>query len=604
MSVVFLLTSPFQGDAQQVNVVQEIDGKPYFLHRVEEGHTLYAISKLYNVSIEEIIEANPLAAEGIKVGEVLKIPTKGSKPQETLKNPVRIEDGQLIHKVLRGETLFSISRNYNVDVNTILELNPETNTGLKKGQELIIPVNKVETDDLSDIEPAQEDSLIRHTVLQGETLYAIAKRYEVKITELQEQNKDILEVDGLQPGQVLRIPKVNETFELSTKEVTFEPVITDIQPLKEQYIIDLLLPFNLQSLNDSSDNRRSNRLREVAISMYRGALMAIDTLESEGLKAKLLVQDVSDRESLEKSALYSHEQEAHLVVGPLQRSLLTKAADRAMRSNIHIVCPVPQSNKILLGHSTLSKVNASSTSELDSLAIYLARNHKNANLILFNSGYTNDIRKLQLFQEKLEFELSLDESRPFLIREHSAEGKTVGDLENVLDTERLNIIVALTDNEVIIADMLRILGAVDLKGERKYEVEIYGTSKWMDLKFVDEEQREMFNLHFATSQFLNYSDPRFMNFVQDYIDRFQTYPDKYTVLTYDLLRFYGRGLIYFGTAFPAHFEEIDYKPLSIGFDYIKTGLESGYENENVFILEQEGYQLRIAGDESTERADR
>lgn len=46
-----------------------IDGTRYYIHTVEKGHTLYAISKKYSVDIEYIVKENPFAQNGVKVGD-------------------------------------------------------------------------------------------------------------------------------------------------------------------------------------------------------------------------------------------------------------------------------------------------------------------------------------------------------------------------------------------------------------------------------------------------------------------------------------------------------------------------------------------------------
>jgi len=579
----------FQLDAQKVNVVQEIDGQPFFLHTVEPGHTLYAIAKLYKVEVEDIIKHNPESQNGLSVGEVLKVPASGSKPEESYSNPIRIEGNLLIHRVLRGETLFAISRIYNVDVNTILEMNPEANSGLQKGQELRIPVNKVETDDMSDILPAKEDSLIRHRVLAGETLYAIAKRYDVSIDAIKIANDGLLE--GLAAGSSIVIPKVDKELQLQTEQVVFDVVNIDPSPVKEQYNIALLLPFYLSSHDSIANQAREKRLFDISLSIYRGALIGLDSLKESGLVAEVTVDDVFDLASLKKSDFYTNSTRNHLVIGPLQRSVLNTASEKAKAEGSHIVCPVPQSNKILLGHPNLSKVNSSDPFEVIALAKHLATHHQGANIVLFNTGYTDDIRSLDQFRTALNNALKDQLKQPFKVSEFNAVGKTAGKISSVINESVPNIIVALTDSEVIIADLMRQLSSI-----KNPNVTIYGTEEWMKLKFIDPEYRERYNLHFPKSQFYNFESPETIAFRKEYYKRYETHPDEYALVGYDVLRYYGEGLIQFGTAFPAHFSEIKYHPLSLGFDFRKTGLESGFENGHVFILEQEEYQIQLATD--------
>ena len=57
----------------------ECNGKKYVLHKVEKGQTLYAISKLYNITVNDIVVANPDAIDGIKAGQELRIPLEKNR---------------------------------------------------------------------------------------------------------------------------------------------------------------------------------------------------------------------------------------------------------------------------------------------------------------------------------------------------------------------------------------------------------------------------------------------------------------------------------------------------------------------------------------------
>ena len=60
---------------------ETVEGKVYILHRVEEKETLYGISRRYGASIESIIAANPSADAGLEIGQILKVPYTGQRPR-------------------------------------------------------------------------------------------------------------------------------------------------------------------------------------------------------------------------------------------------------------------------------------------------------------------------------------------------------------------------------------------------------------------------------------------------------------------------------------------------------------------------------------------
>jgi LysM repeat protein len=251
---------------------------------------LYSLTKLYKCDINVISSSNPGVEAGIQEGQVLHIPVascavKGQSLQE--------ENGKsyLMHEVQKKETMFSIAKSYAVDVNELITLNPGTDAGIKKGQVIKIPVKGSKT-----VAPPQP-AMTKHLVEPGETLYSISKKYNVTVADIQNANGGLK--DGLKAGTELLIP-VNIGSLLPSgepmgtlpdkrfgKEVFVEGPI-----FKEKYHIALLLPF-YTNYKDSMDTR-DKKLRDAAVSLYRGAMLAADSLMKMGLDAEIHVYDVVD----------------------------------------------------------------------------------------------------------------------------------------------------------------------------------------------------------------------------------------------------------------------------------------------------------------------
>lgn len=121
------------------------EGEKYFvMHKVIAGQTLYSLSRRYGTSVTDIKNKNAELANGLQVGQTILIPY--NKPVNEA-NPTSASS----HVVKTGETLFSISRLYNVNVEDIKKLNGLTSNELSIGQTLkiavasAIPVKKDET---------------------------------------------------------------------------------------------------------------------------------------------------------------------------------------------------------------------------------------------------------------------------------------------------------------------------------------------------------------------------------------------------------------------------------------------------------------------------
>ncbi|MFY7971918.1 MAG: LysM peptidoglycan-binding domain-containing protein, partial [Flavobacteriales bacterium] len=136
-----LVVFPLALMSQVKGPLEVIDGKKFYVHKVEKGQTLYAISRLYACDINDILSANPGADQGLKEGQTLKVPAPASQKVEE-KDPPKADPkttGEKLHEVQRKETLYAIAKMYDVDINEIIALNPGVDQGLKKGQMLRIP---------------------------------------------------------------------------------------------------------------------------------------------------------------------------------------------------------------------------------------------------------------------------------------------------------------------------------------------------------------------------------------------------------------------------------------------------------------------------------
>ncbi|HKL40922.1 MAG TPA: LysM peptidoglycan-binding domain-containing protein, partial [Cryomorphaceae bacterium] len=87
-----------------------IDGNDYYLFYVEPGNTLYAISKMFSVSVEDLVGANPTAEEGLEIGQEILVPIRAVDKRAARKKEVKVEGDVILHKVQKKETLFSISK--------------------------------------------------------------------------------------------------------------------------------------------------------------------------------------------------------------------------------------------------------------------------------------------------------------------------------------------------------------------------------------------------------------------------------------------------------------------------------------------------------------
>lgn len=216
----------------------------YFSHKIKSGESLYALTKKYKVSLNDIKKANPELGAKIDIGTVVRIPSKAGakkKPKteqakeetpvdETTTTPVT-EDNFIKHKLKSKESFAVLSRKYGVSIAEIKKANPQLSTSVRVGTLINIPKKTDEKQDVSveaqsKKEPsvdapkeeineqaketttsnvATEDVFVFHKVKSKETLSTISKKYKKTLTQLKKANPNIAK-GGLQIGQLVKIP--------------------------------------------------------------------------------------------------------------------------------------------------------------------------------------------------------------------------------------------------------------------------------------------------------------------------------------------------------------------------------------------------------------
>jgi LysM repeat protein/ABC-type branched-subunit amino acid transport system substrate-binding protein len=212
--ILLLVTASFnQISAQQLkeNEIVVIQGEKYVLHQVRTGQTIYSISRQFKVDIQDLVNHNPQISEGLKIGDILKIPyheeAEWQKIPASPKGDPEYFDYYTISS--RTETPYFIAKEFGVTVEEIYAYNPEV-TRFRKGTKLRIPVwtpeETIPTVDLSEQAPQEDETreLIMHEVMQGETLYSLSRKYKISESEILFFNPG---ARNLKAGSVIYLPK-------------------------------------------------------------------------------------------------------------------------------------------------------------------------------------------------------------------------------------------------------------------------------------------------------------------------------------------------------------------------------------------------------------
>ncbi len=187
-------------------------------HKVGAGDSLWKIAKKYATTISELTKWNNLESKSVDVGQklVVSAPPEPVKPK-TLSLFTESKKTEIVkHKVENGQTLWGIARRYNLKLAELKQWNKLGNKSIKAGQKLIVsaPVTEVKRVEKPIVVAVAETSktlpivekkavVLTHKVQTGETLWRIARRYNIKTTKIQEWNK--LQGKTVRVGQQLLV---------------------------------------------------------------------------------------------------------------------------------------------------------------------------------------------------------------------------------------------------------------------------------------------------------------------------------------------------------------------------------------------------------------
>lgn len=335
------VTGNAQDGVKKSKKTEIVEGKKYYLHTVERGQTLYAIAKAYDLTVNDILVENPDALNGIKPGQVLRIPFE-KKPATVVVPP---DTGKyIIHKIEAGQTLYSLAKKYNTTEQIILDNNPAAKDGLKVGMELRIPV-KVSTP----------------IVLPPDTLTA-------KPDTIISQKKEVYNVAFMMPLQLWNVTNI------IPEDITHEPPKAEF-PQKSK----------------------------AAVEFYEGALLAIDSMRKTGMHMNVWVYDVDDMDSGKTAGILAKPEFAtmDLIIGPFSPGPFDEIATFANAHNIGIISPVSSANRVLFKNPMAMKTVPSSGTQMDFLAAHIANERKDDNVIMITSGLLKEQKMCSSFRDEM-----------------------------------------------------------------------------------------------------------------------------------------------------------------------------------------------------------
>lgn len=209
------LSLPVSGEVPNLPTVN-ILGKEYYYHEVQKGESVYGVSRQYNWDLEKLRKLNPHVAKDMKKGSKLYYPVEVTDEADIVSSDFEPEEEPevtpITHVVKRGETVYSIARQYGIPLDDIYSSNPDAKYGIKAGEELVLVQN-----------PDRKGTrFIFYQIKPGDTLYSLAKSHHISVESILRDNPGISE-NNFRAGETIRLSN-DESSKVKTAVIEEERI--------------------------------------------------------------------------------------------------------------------------------------------------------------------------------------------------------------------------------------------------------------------------------------------------------------------------------------------------------------------------------------------
>ncbi len=475
-------------------------------HVVEKGETVYGICRKYNLSVKALYDANPGIQEaGLKPGDVLIIPES-----DLISEPVTIsigdesEPGYSWHEVKRGETLYSISKKYDVAESDILNCNDNLEPSrLKAGQKIKIPRT---VNPLTEF-PGNSEKQVSETV--NDTVPAV---------------------------------QVNEV-------VYAEP--------KSEIEVFLLMPFDTYVNTRNWYNQESSKkemtvlpLNEMMLAYYSGCMMALDSLKNSGLKINLHVYDTGNDTTVLSSLIENGSlHKADFLIGPVYSKQISYLKNKIPKHAI-MISPFADYEKADAGNNPIFWANPGRIGRNETIAAYAAQHADYKYIIVYNNTEASTENAKALRNLIIEKSSKANQGKAAEVSLIAYSDAGISALTALMSPDNPNIVIATEKTEAQASGLMAKLVQI-----KKIEVQLIGELSWLEFKSVDATYYQRLKFTYVTPYCIDYSRENVKQFVRSYRDVFYTEPMEHSFAGFDQVSFFLSAYAKHGFRFPEFIEK-------------------------------------------------
>ena len=582
-----------------------IAGQSFYVHTVQAGETFYSLSKLYNTDEKTIRAYNPIVIDGLKQGQMLKIPAGASAQKElSARKMNKLFDTHIVNK---GETALAISKRYGISLATLMEDNPGLDPAhLSIGQKINVRIKSQGEASSSDIDQelgeysqtlnAISPRFTHHVVAKGETLYTLSKLTGIPADTIFKYNATVLQ-DGLKYGSILKLPipasevgpslataggvttnipvPVDDDMEAPTSgyPANESPTVVPLTPLTPALSgpvqvkhIDMTAPIKVAVMLPVRVGGTSDRRY---LEFYQGVLLALDELKATGVSSQVDLFNTA-HSTAEASRLLNESavQQADLIIGPVYESNFIPVANYATQHGIPIVSPLAAMKET--GSPLVFEAAPSDAFKYTKLQDEFSPSN---NIVVVSATSNNDPEMLS------EIVPLLPSSARKVTYVKGSGGNAV---ENWLDLDKTNVFVVLSQNEQMTEEILASISSVQnsriSRGQNCPPIKVVGSSRWPRFQNIDKNLFFKLNLRYTTNYHADRGNERVAAFDRRYVAAFSSLPSMYSYRGYDVAKLFVGAIKLHGDEFASYINDRELPLLQTPYRFGQVNANGKYAN--------------------------
>lgn len=474
----------------------------------------------------------------------------GIAAQEYVAPPVEVSDQKVkkdgkvyySHVVLERQTLYSISKAYNVNQDEIFNANPGLKeVGLKKNAIIMIPMAS-EVREESIVKEEQKNTVASvqkiHIVRWYETLKDIAAKYNVS-------ESAIIAANNLNDGKIKNRQKLIIPTEEYATELAPEQQEMEVAQTEEEENMDLETAFDEKTEEDSSAFISKDKIKTTVLlplkatgssssksnmDFYSGVLLAARELGESGINIDMNVYDISNGTF---GATKNELESSDIIIGPVAATDINRIFTVAPEIKA-LVSPLdPKAEQLTERYRTIVHAPAPRTAQYEDLAQWI-----NEDLMPGDKVMVISEKEARKGDEGKILRAVIDSAHivytPFAYS--ILEGRKIQEpLEANMTAEGVNRIVIASESEAFVNDVVRNL---NLTIHNKFNVVLYAPAKIRTFETIEIENFHNTNLHASLTYYIDYDNADVKKFIKKYRTLFKTEPTQFAFQGYDVARYF------------------------------------------------------------------